>query len=72
MTTSAIAQAIRDILRDLRELSDRKLDSLSQDVMVAQIRRIEEDPNAFVIPSAASVEEDLKVIDIILAQTNNM
>ncbi len=57
--------------RDLRELSDRQLDSLSQYVIVEQIRRIEEDPNAFVVPGAASVEEDLKVIDIILAQTNN-
>jgi len=57
--------------RDLRELSDRQLDNLSQDVIVEQIRRIEEDPNAFVVPSESSVEEDLKVIDIILAQTNN-
>ncbi len=57
--------------RDLRELSDRQLDSLSQDVIVEQIRRIEEDPNAFVVPGLASVEEDLKVIDIILAQTHN-
>ncbi len=57
--------------RDLRKLSDRQLDSLSQDVIVEQIRRIEEDPNAFVVPGAASVEEDLKVIDIILAQTYN-
>ena len=57
--------------RDLRKLSDRQLDNLSQNVIVEQIRRIEEDPNAFVVPSAASVEEDLKVIDIILAQTNN-
>lgn len=71
MTTNAIAQAVRNILRDLRELSDRKLDSLSQNVIVEQIRRIEENPNDFVVPSAASVEEDLKVIDIILAQTNN-
>jgi len=55
----------------LRELSDRQLDNLSQDVIVEQIRRIEEDPNAFVVPSESSVEEDLKVIDIILAQTNN-
>ncbi len=57
--------------RDLRKLSDRQLDSLSQDVIVEQIRRVEEDPNAFVVPSESSVEEDLKVIDIILAQTNN-
>ncbi len=57
--------------RDLRKLSDRQLDNLSQDVIVEQIRRIEEDPNAFVVPSESSVEEDLKVIDIILAQTNN-
>ena len=57
--------------RDLRKLSDRQLDNLSQDVIVEQIRRIEEDPNAFVVPSKFSVEEDLKVIDIILAQTNN-
>ena len=57
--------------RNLRELSDRQLDNLSQDVIVEQIRRIEEDPNAFVVPSESSVEEDLKVIDIILAQTNN-
>ena len=57
--------------RDLSELSDRQLDNLSQDVIVEQTRRIEEDPNAFVLPSESSVEEDLKVIDIILAQTNN-
>ena len=57
--------------RDLRKLSDRQLDNLSQDVIVEQIRRIEEDPNAFVVPSESYVEEDLKVIDIILAQTNN-
>jgi len=57
--------------RDLRKLSDRQLDSLSQDVIVEQIRRVEEEPNAFVVPGAASVEEDLKVIDIILTQTNN-
>ena len=57
--------------RDLRELSDRQLDNLSQDVIVEQIRRIEEDPNAFVVPSESSVEEDLKAIDMILAQTHN-
>ena len=57
--------------RDLRKLSDRQLDNLSQDVIAEQIRRIEEDPNAFVVDGSASVEEDLKVIDIILAQTNN-
>ncbi len=57
--------------RDLRKLSDRQLDSLSQDVIVEQIRRVEEDPNAFVVPGLASVEEDLKVLDIILALTNN-
>ncbi len=57
--------------RDLRELSDRELDSLSQDVIVEQIRRVEEDPNAFVVPGESSVEEDLKVLDIIIAQTNN-
>ncbi len=57
--------------RDLRKLSDRQLDSLSQDVIVEQIRRVEEDPNAFVVTGLASVEKDLKVLDIILAPTNN-
>jgi len=53
--------------RDLRKLSDRELDSLSQDVIVEQIRRVEEDPNAFVVPGESSVEEDLQVLDIIIA-----
>ncbi len=57
--------------RHLRKLSDRELDSLSQNVIVEQIRRVEEDPNAFVVPGESSVEEDLKVLDIIIAQTNN-
>ena len=57
--------------RDLRKLSDHQLDSLSQDVIVEQIRRIEEDPNAFVVDGSASVEEDLQVLDIILAQASN-
>lgn len=56
--------------RNLKELSDRELDSLRQEVIAEQIRRIEEDVNAFSVPGSASIEEDLKVLDTILAQAN--
>lgn len=56
--------------RNLKELSDRELDSLRQEVIAEQIRRIEEDANAFSVPGSASIEEDLKVLDTILAKAN--
>lgn len=56
--------------RDLRKLSDRELDSLRQDVVCEQIRRVEEDPNAFVVLNLASIEEDLQVLDTILTKAN--
>jgi uncharacterized protein YihD (DUF1040 family) len=45
------------------------LDNLSQDIIVEQIKPVQEDPKA-VVPGLASVEEDLKVLDIIIAQTS--
>lgn len=56
--------------RDLRELSDRELNSLKQKAIAEQVRRVEEDPNAFVVSGSASIEEDLKVLDTILAEAN--
>lgn len=56
--------------RDLRGLSDRELNSLKQKAIAEQVRRVEEDPNAFIISGSASIEEDLKVLDTILAKAN--
>lgn len=56
--------------RNLRRLSDKELDGLRQEVIAEEIRRIEEDPNAFVIPASASIEDDLKILDIILAKAD--
>lgn len=56
--------------RNLKELSNRELDSLRQEVIAEQVRRIEEDANAFIVPGSASIEEDLKVLDTILAKVN--
>lgn len=56
--------------QDLRELSDRELNSLKQKAIAEQVRRVEEDPNAFVVSGSASIEEDLKVLDTILAEAN--
>jgi len=56
--------------RDLRKLSNKQLDKLRQEVIAEEIRRVEEDPNAFVISATASIEEDLKIVDAILANTD--
>lgn len=56
--------------RNLKELSNRELDSLRQEVIAEQVRRIEEDANAFIVPGSASIAEDLKVLDTILAKAN--
>jgi hypothetical protein len=56
--------------RNLRKLSDRELDCLRREVLAEEIRRIEEDPNAFVVPAAAPIEEDLKILNTILDRAN--
>ncbi|KJH72831.1 hypothetical protein [Aliterella atlantica] len=57
--------------RDLRKLSLRKLDNLRQEVIAEEVRRIEEDPKVFVVSATAPIEEDLKIVDAILANTDS-
>jgi ribosome-binding ATPase YchF (GTP1/OBG family) len=56
--------------RNLRNLSDRELNCLRREVLAEEIRRIEEDPKAFVVPASAAIEEDLKILDTILDRAN--
>ena len=56
--------------RNLRRLSDKQLDSLSQKLIAEGIRRVEEDSSAFVVSASAAIEEDLKILDTILAKAN--
>lgn len=55
---------------NLRELSDKQLDSLRQELIAEEIRRVEEDSAAFVVSASAAIEEDLKILDTILAQAD--
>lgn len=55
---------------NLKKLTDKELDLLRQETLAEQIRRIESDPNAYVISGESSIEEDLKILNIILAKTN--
>jgi len=55
---------------NLKKLTDRELDLLRQETLAEQIRRIESDPNAYVVSGESSIEEDLKILDLILAKTN--
>lgn len=56
--------------RNLKKLTNKQLDDLRQEVIAEEIRRVEEDPNAFVVSATTSIEEDLKILDIILADNN--
>lgn len=56
--------------RNLRKLSNKKLDKLRQEVIAEEIRRIEEDPNAYVVSATASIEEDLNILDTILTKAD--
>lgn len=56
--------------RDLRKLSNKELDKLRQEVTAEEIRQIEADPNAFIVSATAFIEEDLKIVDAILANTD--
>jgi hypothetical protein len=47
---------------NLKELSDRELFDLEQQIIAEEIRRVEEDPNAIAIAAEASIEEDLKAL----------
>lgn len=55
--------------RDLKKLSLKELDKLRQEVIAEEVRRIEEDPNAVVVSATASIEEDIKILDTILASS---
>lgn len=57
--------------RDLRKLSNKELDKLRQEVIAEEIRRVEEDPKACVVSATALIEEDLKIVDAILANTDS-
>jgi hypothetical protein len=56
--------------RNLKKLSDEELNQLRQEVIAEEIRRIEESPNSLLVSAEASIEEDLKVLDAILANKN--
>ncbi|MGL5874194.1 MAG: hypothetical protein ACRC2R_17805 [Xenococcaceae cyanobacterium] len=56
--------------RNLKELSDEELNELRQEVIAEEIRRIEQASNSSIVSAVASIEEDLKVLDVILAKTN--
>lgn len=56
--------------RNLRKLSDKELNKLRQEVIAEEIRRIEEDPNAYVVSATASIEQDLKILDTILTKAD--
>ncbi len=56
--------------RNLRKLSNKELDKLRQEVIAEEIRRIEEDPNAYVVSATASIEQDLKILDTILTKAD--
>jgi hypothetical protein len=56
--------------RNLKKLSNKELNKLRQEVMAEEIRRIEEDPNSYVLPATASIEEDLKILDTILTKAD--
>lgn len=56
--------------RDLRKLSNKELDKLRQEVIAEEIRRIQEHPNAFVVSATAFIEEDLKIVDARIANTD--
>lgn len=47
---------------NLKELSDRELFDLEQQILSEEIRRVQEDPNAIAIAADASIEEDLKAL----------
>jgi hypothetical protein len=47
---------------DLKELSDRELFALEQQIIAEEIRRVQEDPNSIAIAADASIEEDLKAL----------
>lgn len=55
--------------RDLKKLSLKELDKLRQEVIAEEVRRIEEDPNAVVVSATASIEEDIEILDTILASS---
>ena len=55
---------------NLRKLSDKQLDSLRQELIAEEIRRVEEDASAFVVSASAAIEEDLKILDIILGKAD--
>jgi hypothetical protein len=56
--------------RNLKELSDEELNELRQEVIAEEIRRIEQNSHSSIVSAEASIEEDLKVLDAILAKIN--
>jgi hypothetical protein len=54
---------------NLRELSDRELFALQQQILVEEIRRVQEDPNSILVEADASIEEDLKALKTLFNKT---
>lgn len=56
--------------RNLRKFTNKQLKALRQEVIAEEIRRIEEDLNAFMLSVTAYIEEDSKIPHIIIADSN--
>jgi hypothetical protein len=54
---------------NLRELSDRELFALQHQILVEEIRRVQEDPNSILVEADASIEEDLKALKTLFNKT---
>lgn len=50
---------------NLKELSDRELFALQQQILAEEIRRVQEDPHSILVEADAPIEEDLKALRIL-------